>query len=69
MPEKYKSIGLPESEYNKLSQAKALYESDTNEKADWGKFLLVLAIGYLIAKGMQQQSHGGSRNVRDKKVG
>ena len=62
MPEKYKSIGLSESKYNKLSQAKALYESDTNERVDWGKFLVVLAIGYLIATGLQQQSNQGGKS-------
>jgi hypothetical protein len=56
MPAKYKTICLQEPEFVKLSQAKALYEADTNEKADWGKFLLILAIAYLISKGLQQQS-------------
>lgn len=63
MPEKYKSIGLPQSQYDKLSQAKALYEADANERVDWGKFLLVLAVGYLIAKGLQEQDKEG-RNKR-----
>ena len=57
MREKYKSIGLPQSEYNELSRAKALYEADRNEKVNWGKFLLALGIGYLIAKGLEEQLH------------
>jgi len=56
MAERYHTIGLPQSEYEKLSQAKAFYEADTSQKLDWGKFLVVLAMAYFIGKGLQQQA-------------
>ncbi len=64
MPERYKSIGLPESKYKVISEAKARYEADANEKVDWGEFLRILALAYLIAKGLEalgNQRRNGNR--------
>lgn len=59
MPERYKSIGLPESEYKVISEAKAHYETENNKKVDWGEFLRILALGYVIGKGLEVLSQRG----------
>jgi len=64
MPERYKSIGLPESKYKVISRAKADFEADANQRVDWGEFLRILALAYLIAKGLEalgDQNRNGHR--------
>ena len=64
MAKRYKTIGLPEDEFQTLSEAKALYEADTNQKVDWGKFLLALGVGYMVGKGLAEESKPRRRQSR-----
>jgi len=50
----YSTIGVPREEFAKLSEAKTQYEEDIGKKVDWGKFLLILALGYLAVRKIQQ---------------
>ena len=57
-----KSIGLTPREKERLDKAKQLYEENTGDKTDFGKFLaLVTAVG-LAAMGIRKLSKSSQSN-------
>ena len=61
MGQQYKTIGLPEEEYERLRREKARYEAHTGQRLDWGKFLL--AVGGLWA--LSQMSSNGQASANN----
>jgi len=43
MAERYKSIGMKESQYLTIANKKRLFEDTVGRHFDWGTFLLILA--------------------------
>ena len=51
-----KSIGVTPQEKDQLEKAKALYEKETGDRGDWGKFLAVASILALGALGIYKRA-------------
>lgn len=61
---KQKSIGVTSKEKEKLDKAKHLYERHTGDRADWGRFLGVLAILGLGALGIYKLAQGSRKDPK-----
>lgn len=49
---RYHTIGVPESQYEVLNNAKRSYEAQTGRNTDWGTFLGILGLGFLVGAGI-----------------
>ena len=57
-----KSIGITPQEKAQLEKAKQLYEKETGERTDWGKFLATASILALGALGIYKLTKSSSSN-------
>jgi len=57
-----KSIGITPKEKAKLDSAKELYEKESGEKVDWGKFLLIAATTALATWGIFKMLESNRNN-------
>lgn len=49
-----KTITIDLEEYKQLLAAKKRFEEDAGRHFDWGGFLVALALGYFIGRGMRE---------------
>lgn len=72
MRERYKTIGLPEGEYQRLSREKARFEAHTGKRVDWGNFLLLVgglwAFSELAKNGEEPKGTTAALSQREKPV-
>ena len=59
---KYKSVGMPESDYLKLARKKEQVENIIGKRVDWANFLLLLADLRSIGAITGQGTKGGHEN-------
>ena len=57
-----KSIGVTPREKERLEKYKQLYEQNTGDKADWGKFLGVVSALGLVALGIYKLIESSKKN-------
>lgn len=61
-----KVIAITPKEKEKLDTAKRLYEQETGEQVDWGKFLGSIAVLGLTALGIYKLTHSSRNNPTTK---